>query len=973
MFIPMLSLLTENVRERQYKMKDLLEISGLMNVSYWFSYLFVIVGINQLTIWFSVGILTALNILTDAHAMPYVGLMTVYCIGLACFSLFGGFLVNRSEYYGLPVFLVNTALTVAGAFLTLEYEVSVSAKLFLCFLHPSIAFTFGTFSIETYLHHHSGAAMDANFTDHAKNYPSLNACIGVMIASSIVYLFLSIGMPFEWLQTRLLATSDFALVAFVTDREADVKYPCDDEAAEERKKGIKTVSAVRNLLKVKGLSHVYPDGTNAVKDISFNIKEGEVLSFLGANGAGKSTCMGMLCGTLEATFGDALVNGYSISNDKTRARRNLGIAMQQDIIWDDVSVEDHLYLFGSLRGMFGAKLRADVDAMVESLGFPEKRKSMAGTLSGGQKRRLCVGISMVGGNSVVYLDEPTAGLDPVSRRQLWDLVQKNRAGRAILLTTHFMDEADVLGDRIAIVKEGRLRALGTSKFLKQRFGLGYQLKMSLTEGADVKLIVARVATFVPEVSTASNAGTELSLRLPKETVSQFPTLFEALESESKSLGVLSYGIETTTLEEVFMRIVNEDTEQLISNHEEANRLLTASATERDDNAKLLQKRDESRNPLKKNQIKALLVKGTPDNIIQNQVAIMVQKRFHQFTRSRGQWALGLVCPLVMAILACSMIKGMPNSIVGGDNDVMVPAFSSPYATPLSGPASQEETQALFEKAFGADQGVKYLGQTFNQLDSYVSNIATSGKGATSTAGIYYESVSNFTVMYNASYPVNFAGAVSNMLNAATLDVTGNKLVATNTYQTLPGITLFGQIFDGILVAMLIALFAGAIGAGMSIVVGGERTQLVKHQQLASGASKLAYWIANFVFDFGLMFLLCVLFTIILSAFSPADYNTPGGFSAIVGASIPFSIVSVFRFYVVSFFVDDVRMAQTIYFYGSLFTMFALLVVFIITTFNSNHGDVSSPAIQALAVPWTLIDPSFGWFLIILFQHNFLGE
>jgi hypothetical protein len=227
-------------------------------------------------------------------------------------------------------------------------------------------------------------------------------------------------------------------------------------------------------------------------------------------------------------------------------------------------------------------------------------------------------------------------------------------------------------------------------------------------------------------------------------------------------------------------------------------------------------------------------------------------------------------------------------------------------------------------------------------------------------------------MYNASYPVNFAGAVSNMLNAATLDVTGNKLVVTNTYQTLPGITLFGQIFDGILVAMLIALFAGAIGAGMSIVVGGERTQLVKHQQLASGASKLAYWMANFVFDFGIMFLLCVLFTIILSAFSPEDFNTPSGFSVIVGASIPFSIASVFRFYVVSFFVDDVRMAQTIYFYGSLFTMFALLVVFIITTFNSNHGDVSSPAIQALAVPWTLIDPSFGWFLIVLFQHNFLG-
>jgi ATP-binding cassette subfamily A (ABC1) protein 3 len=110
-----------------------------------------------------------------------------------------------------------------------------------------------------------------------------------------------------------------------------------------------------------------------------------------------------------------------------------------------------------------------------------------------------------------------------------------------------MDEADVLGDRIAIVKDGRLRALGTSKYLKQRFGLGYQLKMSLTESATVTRIVERVQSFVPSASVASNSGTELSLRLPKEAVSQFPAMFERLESESKSLGVLSYGIETTTL------------------------------------------------------------------------------------------------------------------------------------------------------------------------------------------------------------------------------------------------------------------------------------------------------------------------------------------------------------------------------------------------------------------------------------------
>ena len=119
--------------------------------------------------------------------------------------------------------------------------------------------------------------------------------------------------------------------------------------------------------------------------------------------------MNMLSGTLIPTFGDAYIGGHSITRDKTMACRNLGICMQQDVIWEDLSVRDHLLLFGRMRGLHGKKLRDNVEKMLKSLGFPEKADSLAGTLSGGQKRRLCVGISMVGDNPVVFLDEPTAG------------------------------------------------------------------------------------------------------------------------------------------------------------------------------------------------------------------------------------------------------------------------------------------------------------------------------------------------------------------------------------------------------------------------------------------------------------------------------------------------------------------------------------------------------------------------------------
>lgn len=141
-------------------------------------------------------------------------------------------------------------------------------------------------------------------------------------------------------------------------------------------------------------------------------------------------------------------------------------------------------------------------------------------------------------------------------------MQQNRAGRAILLTTHFMDEADVLGDRIAIVKDGHLRAYGSSSFLKRRFGVGYLLRCSMKQGAAVAPLATIVREFVQDSMEPVQSGTECSIRMPKSAVSAFPRLLQALEQRGKAIGVDSFGIETTTLEEVFMRIVNEDTESL---------------------------------------------------------------------------------------------------------------------------------------------------------------------------------------------------------------------------------------------------------------------------------------------------------------------------------------------------------------------------------------------------------------------------
>jgi ABC-type multidrug transport system ATPase subunit len=170
---------------------------------------------------------------------------------------------------------------------------------------------------------------------------------------------------------------------------------------------------------------------------------------------------------------------------------------------------------------------------------------------------------------------------------------------------------------------------------------------------------------------------------------------------------------------------------------------------------------------------------------------------------------------------------------------------------------------------------------------------------------------------------------------------------------------------------MVALLTGSVGASVSAVSVGERVSFVKHQQLASGDSKLAYWGANFVFDFGLMFFAVFVFCVLLAIFCPGDF-TGEGFGVVFLGGIFFSIATVFRFYVISYAVTDIQMAQSVYLFGSLFTMFGLVVALVAIVFKLYNGDVTTPLVQLMCVPATLVDPAFGWFLIIVFQHNFLG-
>lgn len=179
--------------------------------------------------------------------------------------------------------------------------------------------------------------------------------------------------------------------------------------------------------------------------------------------------------------------------------------------------------------------------------------AQSSTLSGGMKRKLGVGVALVGGSKVVLLDEPTSGMDPAARRALWDLLALEKKGRTLLLSTHFMDEADVLGDRIAIMADGVLKACGSSFFLKKKFGVGYRLICVKEARCRTNDVTALLRQHIPNLEIETNIGSELSYVLNESYASIYQPLLKNLEENSDRLGLSSYGISLTTLEEVFLK------------------------------------------------------------------------------------------------------------------------------------------------------------------------------------------------------------------------------------------------------------------------------------------------------------------------------------------------------------------------------------------------------------------------------------
>ncbi len=235
-----------------------------------------------------------------------------------------------------------------------------------------------------------------------------------------------------------------------------------------------------NSIEVKNLTKRFGKFTS-VDNISFEVAQGEVFGFLGANGAGKSTTIKMLCGILEPTSGDAKVGGYSIKKESDKVKFNIGYMSQKFSLYGDLTVEENINFFGSVYGLAGEKFEVRKAWVLNIAGLEDRKNSLTQTLSTGYKQRLALGCAVIHEPKIVFLDEPTGGVDPLSRKNFWDLINELSEQRiTVFVTTHYLDEAEFC-NRIMMIDSGKIIAGGSPDALKEKFLTNHIIEIECTD------------------------------------------------------------------------------------------------------------------------------------------------------------------------------------------------------------------------------------------------------------------------------------------------------------------------------------------------------------------------------------------------------------------------------------------------------------------------------------------------------------
>jgi ATP-binding cassette subfamily A (ABC1) protein 3 len=587
------------------------------------------------------------------------------------------------------------------------------SKLFASLLSP-VAFSLASKTLVEYQSAFQGITWQNINESH--NNTSFAQLLTIMWLDTALYallvLYLDRVMPSEF------GTSESPFFCFsrvfwrrqcCQERESDFE-PIPDVPADENTLFEAVPGSVRSVAHIRNLRKQFLDDKGqpfwAVKGVDLDLFEGQLFVLLGHNGAGKTTLFNMLTGMMPPSDGRAWLYGKEISDDMSQIRQSLGFCPQHDVLFPTLTVYEHLSFFLHLKRSSTADAHSEITRTATEVGLEFKLSAAASTLSGGQRRRLSLAIAFIGDSKLVFLDEPTSGVDPHSRRAIWDILNAKKRDRVVVLSTHFMDEADQLGDRIGIMHHGRLQCCGSPLFLKSKFGVGYTLTLtklvewSRSKPVDIEL-QRLITQHIPSANLLSSVGAELSFQLPIAASASFPSLLRSLEQQST---VSSYGLSVTTLEEVFMRVSRlatsvEESENGIdlpkSGPLAASVLHNSSLSMRDscDSMQSIDLRDDQTSSLqtsallKAQSLQIPLLPPMSMDTLQGsrfctQFVALLIKRWHSAIRDRTNMFCQIVLPLILLTVGMALLR-IPVNLQFTDLILSPSVYNSPLPVPFN--------------------------------------------------------------------------------------------------------------------------------------------------------------------------------------------------------------------------------------------------------------------------------------------------
>lgn len=953
------------VEEKELRLREGTMVMGLGKLAFYFSWIFTyVVQVFVSTVLITVVVKAGLNKQSD----PVLIFVLYFLFGVSTIllaALLSSFF-SKSRITALVVPLIYFGLSIPS--FSLPEGTSRGTFSALSLFSPT-AFGIGTRLIFSY---EVNNGMGWGDITNSEDVINMGGVFGLLIFDCILYLllmlYLDAVLPSEW-GSRLHPcfccccccasknNGDVADVsASLTSKRPIPSAGRSADAMEEYPNGGQ--GCTMHLQKLRKEFTVDDNVKVAVNDLDLKIFPDHITVILGHNGAGKTTTMNMVTGMLPISSGDCIVYGKSARHELREVRKEIGYCPQHNILWDNLTCAEHLRYFARLKGVPSKDEEQEVDEMLQKVDLLDKKDVFSSMLSGGQKRKLSVAIAFIGGSRLILLDEPTAGMDVAARRHTWDLLNEMSAGRTIILTTHFMDEADLLGSRIAIMSAGSLHSYGSPMYLKSNLGTGYVMRLSVgatnhtasplagnnkkfphdTQNLNPSEVVANnllkiVTSIVPDACIKEVKGQEIAYSLPMNRASCFGQLVRTLEDKhlQQQHNILGISMSVSTLEDVFVRIAEE--EEHLSAAQASPAATPTHADMSNHNVVTLL-----------NDVYQRFDERPCAVSLSRQFSGLLLKRFHNARRDRRTIVLQVILPTLCILIAMGLSKlgppGSPQLWLNGNmykNPQQIPITGAvcqqaaglmskfdAFSTPLTIPAQPGVNQSYNFSSTLVDQFKQHGG--VERMISFSCEDPGFATNASMVGGYRVEFPSATVALFNASGVHTLPQSIAAFYNG----IAGLVANATVSFATHPlpfsarqSATISG--IQNLIAGIFILIPFTFIPSTYVAFVVKERSSKAKHLQMVSGVNYLAYWAANFVFDLVSFFVTEILALIIFAIFARTEYIGSEAIGATILLFVLYGLSGISSAYLFSFLFENHGSAQNITMLANFLAGFALVI------------------------------------------------